>query len=90
MTTTELTLPAHILRARGEKVLVSMRAVIARINRRLRPNGEMLKVMRGRARDSVGDYCIVNFQRNWIANPNVDPEMVGREMGVLEDWEVVS
>jgi hypothetical protein len=86
----DVTPPAHIVHARGERrIPVSTRAVIARINRKLKPNGEMLKVMRGRARSSVGDYCIVNFERNWIANPHVDPEAVGRELGVLEPWEEV-
>ena len=86
----DVTPPAHIIRARGGKVPVSLRALIARVNRKLRPDDERLKTARGRARSSVGDHYIVNFKRNWIVSKDVDPEAVGRELGVLEKWEVVS
>ena len=76
--------------AKSTKVPVSERALIQRINRKLRHDDEMLKVARGgRTEQSVGRYYIINFNRNWIVSQNVDPETVGRELGVLAEWEQV-
>jgi hypothetical protein len=73
-----------------QKAPVTVRSVIQRINRRLKPEQEMLKTTRGRhLRNSVGDYYIVDFAHNWIKHPNVDPEQWGRELGVLHEWEEV-
>jgi hypothetical protein len=73
-----------------EKVPVSMRAVIARVNRALKPNDEKLKVTRGdRWRHELGDYYVVNWSRNWIVNKQVDPEEMARELKVLQEWERV-
>ena len=71
-----------------------MRALIQRINRRL-PDGEMLKTARSpRVASSVGRYYVANLNRDWITPQKVDPEAMGRELGVLseyqhveEDWE---
>jgi hypothetical protein len=49
--------------AAKQKAPVSMRALIQRINRKLRHNGEVLKVARGsraEAEANVGRYFIVN------------------------------
>ena len=55
------------------KVPVTMRAVIAHINRKLRPDDEVVKVPRGRWRNELGDFYILNFNRNWVVNKNIDP-----------------
>ena len=69
---------------------VSVQAVIQRINRKLKAVDEKLKVPRGRGlQSSLGEYYIVNFARNWIVKHHVDPEALGREMGVLKPWEEV-
>jgi hypothetical protein len=87
--------PAHFLGmeqamlAKRTTVPVTMRALIQRINRRLKADGEMLKTARGRAAFSVGQYYICNPQRNWIVKERVDPEALGRELGVLAAWERV-
>jgi hypothetical protein len=48
----------------------------------------MLRATRGaRAKSDLGRYYIVNFMRSWIVAHDVDPEAVGRELGVLEDYE---
>jgi len=74
----------------NQKVPVTVRSAIQRINRRLKPDNEMLKTARGRyMRMQVGDYYIVNFNRNFILHTNVDPELLGRELGVLHEWERV-
>jgi hypothetical protein len=70
------------------KVPVSTRAVIARINRKRKPDDEMVKVTRGdRWRHELGAYYVVNFARNWIVNKDIDPETYARELGVLDDFE---
>jgi hypothetical protein len=72
------------------QVPVSTRAVIQRINRKLKPDNERLKVTRGdRWRPALGDYYVVNFDRNRIVNKNVDPEALGRELDVLKPHEAV-
>ena len=69
--------------AAKEKVPVSMRALIQRINRKLRHNGELLKVARGsrgEAEADVGRYFIVNIKRDLLVNDHCDPEEE------LADW----
>ena len=69
---------------------VSIEALIKRINRRLKETDEELKTTRGwHAKLQLGTYYIRNFARNWIVNHDVDPETVGRELGVLRSWEKV-
>lgn len=74
------------------KAVVSLRALIARINRKLAHDRKMLKVARGAEfRSKVGDYYVVNFMDGTIKSPHdLDPEQLGRELGVLKDWEKVS
>jgi hypothetical protein len=67
---------------------VSMRALITRINRKLRDDGEVLKAARSeRVASSVGLFFTV--RRNKIASQGVNPEALARELGVLSDWEHV-
>jgi hypothetical protein len=69
-------------------VPVSMRALVQRINRRLKVVGEVLKAARSeRVASSVGEFFTV--RRNKIATQHVDPEALGRELGVLSAWEHV-
>jgi hypothetical protein len=68
-----------------------MWALIARINRKLNPDFEALRKARGlQMRLDVGDYYILDLRSNAIARHNVDPESMGREPGVLKDFEVVA
>ena len=67
---------------------VSTQAVIQRINRKLRPDLEMLRATRGeRMRLDVGAYHVINFRMNAIMHINVNPEAMARELGVLADHE---
>lgn len=76
-------------RAKG-KVPVTMRAVIARINRKLKPDLEALKISRSaRLRFDVGQYYIVDYRINAIQHHNVDPEAMARELDCLAAWEEV-
>ena len=69
-------------------VPVSERALIARINRRLQKDGRFLRTARSRAvASSVGQYYVIDTDRNWIVWQNTDLEALGRELGVLQPWE---
>lgn len=39
---------------------------------------------------SVGRFFTVDTQRNYVDQPNIDLETLGRELGVLNPWEVVT
>jgi hypothetical protein len=75
--------------AKKERVPVTERALIQRINRKLRSrNGYALKAARGdRWRSELGDYYTVDVDRNWIVEKHVDPEELGRKLGALAQWE---
>jgi len=76
--------------AKARKLGVTTRAVIQRINRKLKPDLEGLKVSRSeRMRLDVGQFYIVNYRMNVIRQHDVEPEALGRELGVLKDWEKV-
>ena len=72
---------------------IANRALIARINRLLRHQGQMgriLKASRGaRALSDLGQYFVLDIERNIIVLHHVDPENLGRELGVLAQWEHV-
>jgi hypothetical protein len=73
-----------------EKVAVTMRALIQRINRKLRDQDEVLKTSRGeRARNEIGNYYCLDIKRNALSAKHVDPEEWGRDLGVLRPWERV-
>ena len=74
-----------------KKVPVTMRALIQRINRKLAiERGYVLKITRGnRWRGELGDYYAVDPKRNGIVREFIEPEDLGRELGVLRDWEQV-
>jgi hypothetical protein len=77
------------------KVPVSERALIARINRKLKQEGRQLKTKRGNWREDIsGPYYVLDVKRNAIvaggsAHSRVDLEKLGRECGALEKWEVL-
>lgn len=67
---------------------VSMRALIARINRKLKPEFKALKATRGaRAKLDFGDYYVVEYNHNFIDAAHVDPEGWGRDLGF---WRATS
>src|SRR5262245_48001021 len=71
------------------KVPVSMRALLQRINRKLKHEGragQMLRTARTWTND-LGNYYAIDFDSNLIIAQHVDPETWGREMGVLRPWE---
>lgn len=67
---------------------VPERALIQRINRRLKGDGEQLRTARSsRVALSVGRHYIIDVQRNFIAHRDVALEALGRKLGVLQPWE---
>ena len=74
--------------AEQQTIPVSERALIGRINRRLRHEGRLLRTARGQAVvSSVGRFYVIDINRNWIVWQNIDLEALGRELGVLQPWE---
>jgi hypothetical protein len=73
-----------------EKVPVSLRAVLQRINRKLAKEEEVLKKTRGQAAlADVGAYYVLNWRRNTIEQWHVDPTTLAQQLGALAGWETV-
>lgn len=69
-------------------VPVSKRALIQRINRRLARDGEKLYATRGRrAFQDLGEFHVIDVDRNFVAQKDVDLEELGRNLKVLSPWE---
>jgi hypothetical protein len=67
--------------------VVTRRALIDRINRKLSRDGEVLRKLRGEiGLTEFGRHYVVDG-RNLIVDRFVDPESYGRELGVLAEWE---
>jgi hypothetical protein len=76
-----------MVKTKRGRVPVSKRAVLARVNRRLRMNGELLKRSRGRYAADIGDYYVLDVGRNFIVRKHVDLESLAREIDALADYE---
>ena len=71
-------------------VSITRRALTQRINRALLKQNERLYKSRGmRMYFDVGDFYVVDLRRNLVAGKDVDPEELGRELGVLKKYERV-
>jgi hypothetical protein len=71
-----------------QTIPVTERALIQRINRKLRQDGEVMKVARGaQAESQHGRYYTIDLHRNYLIHDHLDPETVGREIGVLAEYE---
>ena len=69
---------------------VSQSALVKRLNRKLADDGEYLHTLRGmRAFHDLGRYYILRDGNNIVAT-HVDPEALGRELGVLRSYETVA
>ena len=75
-------------KGKGQKVPVTMRALVQRINRKLAPNGTVLKATRGTGQsENLGDYYVVHVHKNEVESHHVDAEVLGRRLKVLKPWE---
>ena len=79
-----------ITKARPKKVPVTLDAALQRINRRLAGEQQSLRITRDRWRSNLGDFYLLDLTRNVVVASHVNPEELGRELGVLEPWESVS
>jgi hypothetical protein len=75
----------------AEPVQVSVRALIQRINRKIRPEYRRLHACRRNSRwwSNLGDYYVVDTYRNMIVDSGIDPTAYGRRLGVLQPFEEV-
>ena len=71
--------------------LVSERALMRRVNRRLAHQGEQIRRVRpGMRRDRMfafANYYTLNTNRNLIVDGFSDLEGTARDLGVFRDWE---
>ena len=72
--------------AKGRKAPVTLRAVIARINRRLAIDGLVLKTARGAAM-RTGAYYLLDTKRNVITPLEQDLEAYARKIAAQAAWE---
>lgn len=70
-------------------VPVTERAIVQRINRCLKPDLLQLKKCRNRGRwhDELGDYYLVDLNRNSINEKHVDLATMAKELKVISDFE---
>jgi hypothetical protein len=74
---------------RKNKVIVSERAILQRINRVLSKEGEMLKKSRPAYQTEIGDFYLIDLERNFVIKKDVDIEALARKKGVLAGWETL-
>ena len=71
-----------------EGIPVAKRALLARINRHLATKGQKLFAARSeRIRAVVGDFYLIDTDKNLHIDDHIDLEEFGRELGVLQPWE---
>ncbi len=78
------------MKKKVQKVPVSERALVQRINRKLcqmQPRSVLKKTKGARAKSDLGNYYILNTDSNGVDSHHVDPETLGRELEVLSDSE---
>lgn len=76
--------------AAREKVPITKRAILQRLNRVLKPYGMRLKKTVGaKAEMELGEFYVLDTKHNVIAEKKVDVEKLGRKHKVLAPWEEV-
>lgn len=76
---------------KGNKVMITERAAFARINRALAKQGQAIRRTRADSRwfQTMGRYFVVDLYKNAVIHKDCDLEELGREFGVLRDYETV-
>jgi hypothetical protein len=80
------------------RVPVGERALIARINRRLKEEDRQLRRARGfydsqgywNEDTDLGRYYIIDWRRNFVVDKCIDLEECGRSCGALAAWECLA
>jgi hypothetical protein len=71
-----------------QKVPVSERALIQRINRKLLDDDQVVKSARGsRAEQELGAFYVIDFRHNCIVKKDVALRALGRKLGALRSYE---
>ena len=74
--------------AKPDKVFVTERAVVQRINRKLKEYGLFLKASRGAAaKADLGPFYVIDTGKNTLARCRFDLEAYARTLEVLAEWE---
>ncbi len=75
----------------GSKVVISKRAAIARINRKLRKSSELLKACKRDSRgwSALGDFYTVDLKRKSVSGSRLTLGSLAKDLHVLEAWETV-
>jgi len=69
-------------------VPVTRRALLQRINRRLKEDQQVVKAARGdHAQQDVGEFYRLDYARNAVVEQHVDLEALGRKLKVLAPFE---
>ncbi len=75
---------------KGQRTVISKRALVQRINRKLILDDQQIRAVRGGNLElGVGKYFIVDVRRNLIIRTHIDLDELGREIGVLQPSEVI-
>jgi hypothetical protein len=70
------------------KIEVSERALLLRINRKLKPVHQVVKVARTPAAEAkVGRFFVIDKHGERIVRTHIDLKEFGRELGVFSGWE---
>ena len=65
-------------------------ALIARIQRKLAHEDQRLRKSRSRTDQfNLGEYYVFHWRDNFIIEKNVDPEALGRQLGVIGESQTV-
>jgi hypothetical protein len=71
-------------------VPVTERALLVRVNRKLtKERQESLKAAKGKARETLGAYYLLDLRRNEVKATNVQLEPYARKLGVLKLYEAL-
>lgn len=79
---------------RANRVPVTERALVQRINRALAKSGrhgQVMKKCRGqRAQLDLGRFYVLDIDRNLVIDTHVDVESLGRQLDVLHEYETLA
>lgn len=69
-------------------VKITQRELVQRINQKIAKNIEGVKKSRGgESHNETDEYYTIEFDQNKITTTDVDLEKLGKELGVLKDFE---
>jgi hypothetical protein len=73
-----------------EKIKVTEKNTLTRVNRRLVRDGERVQKIRPRWQLNLGEYARIDRRINGHVETHVDLESLARELGVLGEHEAVA